>query len=130
MHTLHTTLFSKKMKKKESLIICGPDNVKNFNQRLKSGFPEFFDLVKVLHKEGMIDGLRGATIESIEAGQLGTTTEKAAPLPPETKHCRQCLSFIVDTIGDGYSGRCRINVRPGHSKWAGTNACEEFKESE
>lgn len=50
-------------------LTCGPENVADFNARLRTDLPGLFDLAKALHQRGMIDGLRGARIGP--AGSLG-----------------------------------------------------------
>ncbi len=117
------------MKKKEDLIVCGPENIKTFNQRLKDDVPEFFMLVKRLHKEGMIDGLRGATIESTNANPKEITKTPHNAIDAAEIQCRHCAEFVADKIGDGNGiGQCKLGVWTRRSKWARTGACHQFKE--
>lgn len=105
-------------------IICGPENVKSFNQQLKAAVPDFHALAKVLYTEGMIDGLRGATLEFNPV--LSPVVESAQP--QATKHCEDCGQWRRDTVGFGQGlGTCLINYRPKLMKWPKQTACEKFK---
>lgn len=56
-------------------ITCGPENVAEFNARLRTELPEFHAFAKALHERGMIDGLRGARI-----GPVGSLPDNGVPL--------------------------------------------------
>ena len=43
-------------------LTCGPENVRDFNARLRAEVPEAFALAKAFEAAGLIDGLRGAKI--------------------------------------------------------------------
>ncbi|MDD5271383.1 MAG: hypothetical protein PHU14_01565 [Methylovulum sp.] len=105
-------------------IICGEDNVKSFNGLLRQHAPEFHALAKLLHQAGLIDGLRGATLE------LAPFTEPPKadhPQPPEnTAICQQCRHFQPDQVGDGTgAGNCGQNARKA-PVWPNTPACKDF----
>jgi len=66
-------------------IVCGPENVKAFNGQMKELVPEFHALAKQLHSAGLINGLRGATLE------LPPFTEQAAiEQPKASRYCKAC----------------------------------------
>ena len=48
------------------VIVCGPENVAEFRETLKTTMPEFYAAAQALFKAGLIDGLRGARIELLE----------------------------------------------------------------
>ena len=59
----------------KGVLQCGPENVGEFNARLRSEAPAFYALAKALHARGMIDGFRGARI-----GPAGSLDEQAVPV--------------------------------------------------
>jgi len=106
-------------------IICGPDNVREFNARLRRISPEFHTLAKELHQAGLIQGLAGATIETdIESDEhAGDYADKSV------KVCRQCRHWVRDSVGDGTGiGACEKGAMPGKLKWPGQTACKLFGE--
>jgi len=77
---LITHFFKKIMK-----IVCGKENVTDFNRQFKAVAPEFYNLAKELHTAGLISGLRGATLE------FAPLTEQSAMEPPKApRHCKTC----------------------------------------
>jgi len=122
-HRLHNTFFIKKMQKK----VCGKENVAEFRDELKTAAPEFYALAKDLYAAGLIDGLRGATLE------IGPFSEQ--PLievkgkDGKALYCKNCGHWQRDTIGDGTGiGNCLLNVRPSQPKWPRQAACEQIQE--
>lgn len=65
--------------------MCGPDNVADFNRQMKALVPEFYDLAKQLHAAGLIDGLRGATLELPPFTEQPATEQLQAP-----RYCKAC----------------------------------------
>ena len=105
-------------------IICGEENVKEFNRLLKATVPEFHDLVKVLYAEGMIKGLRGATIEFNDGL---TKVCNPPPQSEEKKCCENCRHWLRDKVGFGDGiGVCLLNSRPRVLKWPKQPECEKF----
>lgn len=43
-------------------LVCGPENVREFNAALRETLPEFADFARELHKTGLIAGLRGCRL--------------------------------------------------------------------
>lgn len=107
--------------------VSGKENVAEFRDELKAAAPEFYALAKDLYATGLIDGLRGATLE------IGPFSEQ---LPIEVKgkdgkalYCKNCGHWQRDTIGDGTGiGNCLLNVRPSQLKWPRQAACEQIQE--
>lgn len=52
-----------------AILTCGPENVTDFNARLRAELPEFYAIARECHRLGLIDGLRGARIGPL--GSLG-----------------------------------------------------------
>lgn len=105
-------------------IICGPDNVKEFNNRLRQLSPEFHALAKDLHHAGLIQGLAGATIETdIDPDEhAGDYADKAI------KVCQQCRHWVRDSVGDGTGiGDCAIGGHRNKLKWPMQNACRQWE---
>lgn len=110
------------MEKKEEVILCGPDNLKDFTARLKQDVPDFYPVIKELYDAGMMPGLRGARL-IIHPASLPVETTEA---PHYT--CRQCRHWSRDTHGDGTGiGQCQINSRPASLKWPGQIACNKIE---
>jgi hypothetical protein len=116
-------IFIKKMQKK----VCGSENIKEFRAELKAAAPEFYALAKDLFTSGLIDGLRGATLE------IGPFSEQ--PLievkgkDGKALYCKNCGHWQRDTVGDGTGiGVCLLNVRPSQIKWPRQAACEQVQE--
>ncbi len=113
-------------KEKEEEIICGPENIKTFNQQLKTEFPEFYPLVKALYKKNMIGGLRGAKIIT----GIQTNTKAGPTLKPSKigQKCGQCSHFRKDEIGDGSGiGQCSIKARTWKLNMPSSDACQQYK---
>jgi len=109
------------MKEEREVIVCGPDNISAFNSALRQHLPEFYPVIKALHAEGLLSGLRGSKL-IINPGFIevdGTVTVQ--------KTCAQCRRWQIDTVGDGTgAGSCQLNSRPGLLKWPGQTACTRF----
>jgi predicted hotdog family 3-hydroxylacyl-ACP dehydratase len=107
-------------------IICGQENVDTFRAEMRAHVPAFYNLAKELYAAGMIEGLRGATIEILpldetEAVQLEVVAEAI-------RTCEGCGQWRCDTIGDGSGiGRCLLNARSSVLKWPKQTACEQFE---
>lgn len=52
-------------------LICTPENIQDFNSRLKEEVPEAFGLAKALHQSGLMEGLRGARLGPPEGFHAG-----------------------------------------------------------
>ncbi len=106
-------------------IVCGPENVKEFNGQMKAVAPEFHSLAKQLHAAGLIKGLRGATLE---IGPFEQQPVIKQPMPPVPKQCQECAQWVRDTIGFGDGiGECLLNSRPTVLKWPKQTACDRFE---
>ncbi|MGZ4954128.1 MAG: hypothetical protein ACXV8Q_03360 [Methylobacter sp.] len=106
-------------------IVCGPENVTDFNRQIKSVAPEFHNLAKQLHAAGLITGLRGATLE---IGDFSEPSEPETPKQESPKHCEECGLWVRDTIGFGAGiGECLIDSRPTLLKWPKQTACHLFE---
>lgn len=66
-------------------IVCGKENINEFNRQFKAVAPEFHALAKELHASGLIDGLRGATLEF---GDFSVTEPTEQPAASYCKACR------------------------------------------
>jgi hypothetical protein len=122
LHTLHKPYLIKKMKK----IICGEENVKAFNGQMRELVPEFHSLAKQLHSAGLINGLRGATLE---IAPLDPQPVIEQPAPEAKKQCQECAQWVRDPIGFGAGiGECLLNSRPSVLKWPKQTACWLFEE--
>jgi len=66
-------------------IVCGTENVKKFNQQMRELVPEFHALAKQLHAAGLINGLRGATLELPPFTEQQTTEQ-----PIAARYCKTC----------------------------------------
>ena len=107
-------------------IVCGPENVKAFNRQMKELVPEFHAVAKQLHAAGLINGLRGVTLE------IGNFLTPAIVAPqPESeiiRHCQDCRHWVRDTVGFGSGiGSCLLNSRPAVLKWPEQSACVRFE---
>lgn len=79
-------------------IACGPENVAEFNSRLRAELPAAFELAKALRARGMIAGLRGARI-----GPVGSLDQRGV-VP--------VLSAAAETrLADGERARNSEKVR-------------------
>ena len=108
---------------------CGNDNVQAFNRRLRESFPAFHALAKELHQAGLIDGLRGASIESLAPNHTPSSARASSAILVEI--CAHCAHWHRDTVGDGTGiGRCDINTQPSRLKWPNQNACHHFGEKQ
>lgn len=58
-------------------ITCSPDNIAEFNARLRAELPEFAAFAKAMLDAGLIDGLRGARI-----GPVGSLPADGVPMTP------------------------------------------------
>ena len=47
-------------------LVCGPENVREFNAALRQAAPECLELIRALRAEGLLDGLRGARLMSLD----------------------------------------------------------------
>lgn len=65
-------------------ITCGPENIAEFNARLRAELPEFHAFAKLLHEAGLIDGLRGARIGPVGAFERGV--QPLLPIDAEKRH--------------------------------------------
>lgn len=110
----------------KKIIICGPENVKEFRGMLKETVPEFFDLVKVLYEGGLIEGLRGC---KLEIGVIGREKNKNPVVAKKTAFtCKDCANWVKDSLGDfTAAGTCLVNALPKVLKWPNTLACEEHE---
>jgi hypothetical protein len=109
-------------------IVCGGENVKEFNAALRQHLPEFHAQVKALYQAGLIPGLAGATLEfaPFDAGEIKTQ----APTLVEN-FCRDCRHFQRDTIGFGDGlGQCAVGGHKNKLKWPGQDACHLFGEKQ
>ncbi len=106
--------------------MCGKDNVKAFNRLLKEKVPDFVPVIKALYQAGMIDGLRGATIEPMPRKNKAEIKPKAVE---SKKVCRDCRFFIKDAQGDGLgAGFCRVIAERWETVRPMTDACEYRQE--
>ena len=106
-------------------IVCGKENVAAFNRQFKAVAPEFHSLAKQLHAAGLINGLRGATLE---IGAIDPKPVIEQPVPEVKKHCEECGQWVRDTIGLGSGiGECSLNSRPTIIKWPQQTACPLFE---
>jgi hypothetical protein len=106
-------------------IVCGKENVADFNRQFKAVAPEFYNLAKQLHTDGLINGLRGATLEF---GPFEEQPIIEQPAPTTPKHCEECGQWVRDTIGFGAGiGECLLNSRPALLKWPKQTACDRFE---
>lgn len=122
LHTLHNTNYLfKKMEK----IVCGKENTAFFNAQLRERVPALHALAKELYQHGLIDGLAGATLESIDPI---SSNEESEPLcASSSRFCRECSHWHADTVGDGTGiGHCDIDAQPTRLKWPQQNACRHF----
>lgn len=98
----------------------------DFNRQMKAVAPEFHFLAKQLHAAGLINGLRGATLE---IGPFDEQPVIEQPAPAVKKHCEECGQWVRDTIGFGAGiGECLLNSRPTVIKWPKQTACWLFEE--
>ena len=79
-------------------IVCGPDNLKDFNARLRNLSPEFYGLAKELHQSGLLQGLGGATIQT---GFDVVKSDGEEVQPKSSNTCKQCGHWERDSVGDG-----------------------------
>lgn len=106
-------------------ITCGPENVKEFRGVLKETVPEFFDLVKVLYQDGLIEGLRGCKLET---GVVRKEKHKKPVAAKKTAFaCKDCANWVKYSLGDSSAaGRCLVNALPRVIKWPNTIVCDEY----
>ncbi len=110
-------------------IVCGPENIREFNARLRTELPAFHALAKRLHQAGLISGLAGATIECLDDDD---NAEQIAQQHPTTQHtCGTCSHFHLDTVGDGSGiGTCNVGGWPHRLKYPGREACRKFESAQ
>ncbi|MGZ4953559.1 MAG: hypothetical protein ACXV8Q_00485 [Methylobacter sp.] len=83
-------------------------------------------MAKQLHSAGLINGLRGATLEVAPFDPQPVIKQ---PDPTVKKHCEECGQWVRDTIGFGAGiGECLLNSRPTVIKWPKQTACHLFEE--
>lgn len=121
-HPAHSLFFLKNMEK----IVCGKENLEAFTGLLKELVPEFYTLAKALYKNGMIQGLRGATLETGYRVEPIHTVEAVAQ--EGCVHCEDCRHWQRDDIGAGLGlGCCPKNAMPSLLKWPKTPSCPNFE---
>ncbi|MDO9105206.1 MAG: hypothetical protein Q7U57_09625 [Methylovulum sp.] len=80
-------------------------------------------MAKELHRHGMIDGLRGLSIEL--TGR--ENPQEQDQHRQEQTECRQCRYFLKDLIGDGTGiGKCAKNAWKT-VLWPNTAACQDYE---
>lgn len=83
------------MPAKGQVVTCGPENVAEFNARLRAEMPELYALAKALHERGMIDGLGGARI-----GPLGALPAGVQPVTSaEAEKGRMDREWVLSNRG-------------------------------
>lgn len=108
-------------------IVCGPENVREFNALLRTHVPAFHDLAKSLHQAGLIDGLAGATLQMLDDDDNAEQAAQQHPTTPRT--CGHCHHFKADTVGMGDGiGACNVGGWPHRLKYPGREACRKFED--
>lgn len=106
-------------------ITCGPENAKEFNAALRAALPEFHALAMDLYKHGLIDGLRGATLQILE-GEESVAAEQLAPVAANV--CGSCRHWARDAIGDGTGiGQCHGGDTRRVLHWPGQTVCRYYQ---
>lgn len=109
--------------------LCGPENVATFNAALRERLPAFHALAKELLRVGLINGLRGVSLESLGHGDPKALS--ALPVAFSSRFCHECIYWHADTVGDSTGiGRCDIKAQPSRLKWPKQNACHHFGEKQ
>lgn len=107
-------------------IVCGPENIREFNARLRAELPDFHAFAKILHQTGLIDGLSGATLE--DAPYAMAEPHAAHSGAESGKTCQACRQFQADNVGRGDGiGACRVDGWPNRLKWPALEACRQFE---
>lgn len=119
LHALHTHYFF--MTKH----ICTKDNVREINELLKKELPEFYALVKELHKNGLIDGLRGIEIEILD----GKPPEQPK-IAKQWPKCGICQHFkprpSPTQLG---TGNC-AKIGPEFVIWPTMQPCNDYEDAQ
>ena len=111
---------------KEREVICARENVESFKKELKAALPGSFELIKGLHKAGMIKGLRGITLSYISTEE--PETEPATVIKEKLSYCRDCAAYRPDTVGFGDGiGQCTENIKTRRTKYPMTESCNEYR---
>lgn len=109
-------------------IVCGKENINSFNREFKAVAPGFHDLAKQLHAAGLIDGLRGVTLEVGDFSLQPVIDLQPKPEAEAAKQCQDCGHWVRDSIGFGAGiGECLLNSRPTLLKWPEQAACDLFE---
>lgn len=90
-------------------MVCEPGNVRQFNAALRVQLPEAHDLAKALHGLGMMSGLRGARLSSIEeadACRAATSDARVAPSPSHAATAASLARWYADAGLTAKKGGC------------------------
>jgi|GEM_PF-1321381 len=105
-------------------IVCGPENVRDFNQQMREAVPEFHAFAKQLHAAALIHGLAGAildfTVINIEP------IEEQPPLPHEGHFCEECVSWHR-LYRASKAGHCFVTSGYPRMTKFNAKACKQFE---